>query len=92
MITSPGYPNAYRQEARCRWTIDAPTETDKVEVTVTSLNLQTTPSCAPEYLEMRDYPLVNEYVYIHVYNIINYNKMMIYIISMQIHVVISFFL
>ena len=58
VLTSPGYPNAFRQDVRCRWTIDAPNTTDQVEIMITALNLQTTTECDTEYVEIRDYPLV----------------------------------
>ncbi|XP_053408750.1 cubilin-like isoform X2 [Mercenaria mercenaria] len=65
VITSPGYPNAFRQDVRCRWTIDAQTDTDQVELNVTALNLQTTSGCSPEYLEFRDYPLGSQGRVVH---------------------------
>ncbi|KAH3692443.1 hypothetical protein DPMN_194284 [Dreissena polymorpha] len=57
VITSPGFPSAFRRDVRCRWTIDAPMATDQVEVMVTALNLQSSSACDTEYLELRDYPL-----------------------------------
>lgn len=63
VITSPGYPNAFRQNVQCRWTIDAPSTNDQVEIQVTVLNLQTTTDCGPEYLEIRDYPLVGVVIF-----------------------------
>ena len=62
-ITSPNYPFAYGQALRCRWTIDAPSDTEQLEITVTAVNLQTTTGCTPEYLEIRDYPLVSHHIW-----------------------------
>ena len=58
-ITSPNNFFAYGLNIRCRWTIDATSDTEQLEITVTAINLQTTTSCSPEYLEIRDYPLVS---------------------------------
>ena len=57
-IISPNYPYPAGQNLRCRWTIDAP-ENQQLEIVVTAINLQQSPGCSPEYLEMRDYPLVS---------------------------------
>ena len=66
-ISSPGYPNPFRQDVSCRWTIDAPTSTDIVEVNVTAIDLQSTAGCSPEYLEIRDYPLVCDTLFLTAY-------------------------
>ena len=57
-VISPNYPYPAGQNLRCRWTIDAP-ENQQLEIVVTAINLQQSPGCSPEYLEIRDYPLVS---------------------------------
>ena len=58
-ISSPGYPNAYNQNVRCRWTIDSGSNRRQVSLTLADLSLAQDPSCSSEYIEFRDSPMVS---------------------------------
>lgn len=58
-ISSPGYPNAYNQNVRCRWTIDSGSNRRQVSLTLVDLSLAQDPSCSSEYIEFRDSPMVS---------------------------------
>ncbi|CAM9531973.1 unnamed protein product [Lampetra fluviatilis] len=55
-VTSPGFPDAYPTESRCRWTLDAPAQ-ESVRVTVTAFSLPAHQTCSNDYLEIRDQPM-----------------------------------
>ncbi|XP_070174131.1 cubilin-like [Littorina saxatilis] len=56
-ITSPGYPNPYAQDARCRWSIDSGSNSRQVSLTLVDLSLANDSSCSSEYVQFRDSPL-----------------------------------
>ena len=58
-ISSPGYPNAYNQNVRCRWTIDSGSNRRQVSLTLADLSLAEDPSCSSDYIEFRDSPMVS---------------------------------
>uniref|UniRef100_A0A673MIH9 CUB domain-containing protein n=1 Tax=Sinocyclocheilus rhinocerous TaxID=307959 RepID=A0A673MIH9_9TELE len=56
-ITSPYYPNAYPPFTSCRWVLDAPSR-EVVKVSVQQFHLDSSQSCASNFLEFKDFPVV----------------------------------
>ncbi|KAG7279658.1 hypothetical protein CRUP_025761 [Coryphaenoides rupestris] len=59
-LTSPFFPGAYPAPTACRWTLDAPAQ-EAVKVSVGSWALQQDQSCATNYMEMSDWPVVPDF-------------------------------
>ena len=58
-ITSPGYPANYPANSRCRWTIEAP-EDSQILLRVLSLNISSSDvSCYDSFIQMQNLPVVN---------------------------------
>ncbi|XP_046376177.1 cubilin-like isoform X2 [Haliotis rufescens] len=52
-LTTPGYPNMYQNEARCRWIIAAPGE-NKVQMRVIHSNIETQLFCRHDWARVLD--------------------------------------
>uniref|UniRef100_A0A3B5AXX3 Cubilin n=1 Tax=Stegastes partitus TaxID=144197 RepID=A0A3B5AXX3_9TELE len=57
-LTSPSFPGAYPAFTFCRWILDAPAQ-ETIQVSVQAFVLQPSQSCSTNYLEMKDWPIVN---------------------------------
>uniref|UniRef100_A0A3Q2TAZ9 Cubilin n=1 Tax=Fundulus heteroclitus TaxID=8078 RepID=A0A3Q2TAZ9_FUNHE len=57
-LTSPSFPSTYPPYTSCRWILDAPPQ-ETIKVSVQTFVLSPSQSCFTNYLEMKDWPLVN---------------------------------
>lgn len=57
-LTSPSFPAAYPEFTSCRWILDAPPQ-ETIQVSVHTFALDPSQSCATNYLEINDWPVVS---------------------------------
>uniref|UniRef100_A0A669EKT9 Cubilin n=1 Tax=Oreochromis niloticus TaxID=8128 RepID=A0A669EKT9_ORENI len=57
-VTSPFFPNEYPPYTSCRWILDAPA-LETIKMSIQTFVLQPDQSCSTNYLELKDWPMVN---------------------------------
>ncbi|KAM9333329.1 LOW QUALITY PROTEIN: cubilin [Pholidichthys leucotaenia] len=57
-LTSPSFPSEYPAFTSCRWILDAPAQ-ENIQVSVQTFVLQASQSCSTNYLEIKDWPLLD---------------------------------
>uniref|UniRef100_A0AAX7U3F9 Cubilin n=1 Tax=Astatotilapia calliptera TaxID=8154 RepID=A0AAX7U3F9_ASTCA len=61
-VTSPFFPNEYPPYTSCRWILDAPA-LETIKMSIQTFVLQPDQSCSANYLELKDWPMVNSCVF-----------------------------